>query len=167
MSGLDCVFDDGQVRLYCGDCREVLPLVASGDCVVTDPPYGDTSLSWDRPVADWLRLVEAPQAWCFASLRFMLTHYAEFAGWTYGQEIVWEKHNGSSFHADRFKRVHELAVHFYRGVWGDLYHETPTTNDATARTLRRKERPAHHMGARGPSDYASEDGGPKLMRSVQ
>lgn len=159
-------FDDGQITLYCGDCREILPKIGPVDVVVTDPPYGDTSLDWDSPVRGWLGLVDAPQVWCFGSMRFWLEHGQEFASWTYGQEIVWEKHNGSSFHADRFKRVHELAVHFYRGVWGDLYHETPTTNDATERTLRRKQRPPHtgHIGA---STYASEDGGPRLMRSVQ
>jgi len=29
----------GRVKLYCGDCREILPRI-SGDIVVTDPPYG-------------------------------------------------------------------------------------------------------------------------------
>lgn len=28
------------VRLYCGDCREVLPTLECVDAVVTDPPYG-------------------------------------------------------------------------------------------------------------------------------
>lgn len=32
--------DDGQVRLICGDCREVLPTLGKVDAVVTDPPYG-------------------------------------------------------------------------------------------------------------------------------
>jgi site-specific DNA-methyltransferase (adenine-specific) len=38
--------------------------------------------------------------------------------------------------------------------------------DATPRTVRRKQRPPHtgHIEA---SSYTSEDGGPKLMRSVQ
>lgn len=39
------------------------------------------------------------------------------------------------------------------------------TNDATARTVRRKARPPH-WGDIGPSSYASDDGGPKLMGSV-
>ena len=157
-------YDDGQITLYCGDCRPML-LDVVADVVVTDPPYGDTSLDWDQRVSDWVHLLRAPQLWCFGSMRFWLEQSAHFAGWTYGQEIVWEKHNGSSFHADRFKRVHELALHFYRGPWATLHHLTPTTNDATARTVRRKQRPPH-TGHIERSAYASEDGGPRLMRSV-
>ena len=49
-------------------------------------------------------------------MRFFMTTAERFAenGWKYAQDIVWEKHNGSGFHADRFKRVHEHAVQFYR-----------------------------------------------------
>lgn len=165
-ASVSTAFDDGQITLYCGDCREILPELGAVDAVVTDPPYGDTSLDWDEPVRGWLGLVEAPQAWCFGSMRFWLEHGSEFAGWTYGQEIVWEKHNGSGFHADRFKRVHELAVHWYRGEWRRLRHEPPLTFDATARTIRRKNRPPH-MGHIEQGAYTSEDGGPRLMRSVQ
>ena len=160
------IFDDGQVALYCGDCRDILPELGSVDVVVADPPYGDTSLDWDEPVKGWLELLDAPQLWCFGSMRFWLEHGHEFReGWKYGQEIVWEKHNGSSFHADRFKRVHELVVHWYRGDWRSIWHEPPLTFDATPRTVRRKRRPPHtgHIEA---SSYTSEDGGPKLMRSV-
>src|SRR5690606_2945218 len=34
--------DDGSVRLYCGDCLDILPQLPKGcvDAVVTDPPYG-------------------------------------------------------------------------------------------------------------------------------
>jgi site-specific DNA-methyltransferase (adenine-specific) len=159
------IFDDGHVVLYQGNCREILPGLGPVDVVVTDPPYGDTSLSWDEPVRGWLDLVDAPQLWCFASLRFLLEHGGEFEGWTYGQEVVWEKHNGSGFHADRFKRVHELAVHFYRGRWASLRHQPPLTFDATPRTVRRKRR-TPHTGHIEASSYMSEDGGPKLMRSV-
>ena len=37
----DVVLDNGNVRLYCGDCLEVLPTLEAGsvDAVVTDPPY--------------------------------------------------------------------------------------------------------------------------------
>lgn len=160
-------FEEDGITIYHGDCRDVLPELTGGaDAVVTDPPYGDTSLDWDQPVKGWLDLIDTRQVWCFGSLRFWLEHGADFRDdWTYAQEIVWEKHNGSGFHADRFKRVHELAVHWYRGPWGTLYTSVPVTLDPTPRAMRRKRRPPH-TGNIEASSYRSEDGGPKLMRSV-
>jgi site-specific DNA-methyltransferase (adenine-specific) len=164
---IEPIYDEDGITLYVGDCRDILPSVGPVDVVVTDPPYGDTSLAWDKPVRGWLELVDAPQLWCFASLRFLLEHGQEFTGWTYAQEIVWEKHNGSGFAADRFKRVHEFAVHYRkRGLaWAAMHHCVPVTMDATQRTMRRKRRPPH-MGHIEASSYTSEDGGPRLMRSV-
>ena len=87
------------------------------------------------------------------------------AGWSFSQDLVWEKHNGSSSAADRFRRVHEQAVLFYRGQWADVYHVPQFTDDATKRTVRRKQKPAH-WGAIAGAHYTSEDGGPRLQRSV-
>jgi site-specific DNA-methyltransferase (adenine-specific) len=148
--------------LYLADCRELLPALEA-DVVVTDPPYGVTSLAWDKTVDGWQEQIRSRQLWCFGSMRFFLG--ASFPGWTYAQDIVWEKHNGSGIHADRFKRVHEHALHFYRGEWSSLYLQPQFTLDATARTVRRKTKPPH-WGGIGDSSYASEDGGPRLMRSV-
>jgi site-specific DNA-methyltransferase (adenine-specific) len=61
--------------------------------------------------------------------------------------------------------VHEVVAQFYRGSWSDIFKFPVTTPDATKRALRRKKRPAH-MGHIEASAYASEDGGPRLMRSV-
>lgn len=163
-------WSDGTCSLFLGDCREVLPALGlEADCVIADPPYEETSLEWDKWPAGWLEAL-APVArsmWCFGSLRMFLDRGGEFrgAGWKLSQDIVWEKHNGSGFHADRFKRVHELAAHWYRGRWEDVRHEVPVTADATARTVRRKQRPPH-MGEIGSGAFASEDGGPRLTRSV-
>lgn len=114
-------YDEGGITIYHGDCRDVLPALGSVDAVLTDPPYGDTSLAWDVPVTDWTGLLDT----------------ANF----------------------------ELVAQHYRGAWADLYHEPPLTMDATARTVRRKRGPPHtgHIEA---SVYRSEDGGPRLMRSV-
>lgn len=171
-------FDDGTVRLLHDDCMRpdhdaedyLLGTLGPVDAIVTDPPYGDTSLEWDRAAPPaWIEVAAqiTDTLWCFGSMRFHMAHAAHFAagGWKYGQEVVWEKHNGSGFHADRFKRVHELAVHYYRGAWADQHREVPTTADATARTVRRKARPAH-TGHIEKSSYVSHDGGPRLMRSV-
>lgn len=45
--------DDGSVRLYCGDCREIMPTMEAGsiDAVVTDPPYGDKTHRGQRSLA--------------------------------------------------------------------------------------------------------------------
>lgn len=165
------LYEDDWVTLIHGDYREQSIGVLGGqvvDAIVTDPPYGETSLPWDRWQTGWLadaaRISNA--LWCWGSFRMFYDHAAEFAAdWQLSQEIVWEKHNGSGFHADRFKRVHEIASFWYRGPWENIHHEAPTTPDATPRTVRRKTRPTHtgHIEA---SSYRSEDGGPRLMRSV-
>jgi site-specific DNA-methyltransferase (adenine-specific) len=160
-------YADASVTLYHGDCRAIMPLLPECDAVITDPNYGETSLDWDRWVDLWpaLALAKTRQLWCFGSTRMFWDRRADFFGWKLAQDIVWEKHNGSGSAADRFRRVHEMALHFYQGEWGTLYHEPVTTPDATKRTVRRKNRPPH-WGDIGAQAYASEDGGPRLMRSV-
>jgi site-specific DNA-methyltransferase (adenine-specific) len=164
---------DGRVSLYVGDMRAVLPaLGVTADCILADPPYGETSLPWDRWPDGWLDVAAqvSHSMWCFGTLRMYLQRRDEFraAKWKLSQDIIWEKHNGSGgsgIARDRFYRVREQPAHWYRGDWGLLYHETPVTNDATARSLTRRQQPAH-TGKTGPSAYVSEDGGPRLMRSV-
>ncbi len=162
------------VDIRVGDCREVMVGWPEGfaDACITDPPYGDTSLDWDKQVSGWLPLVARalkPSAsiWVFGSLRFLAPLFAEMhaLGFKYSQDIVWEKQNGTGFHADRFRRVHEHAVMFYRGNWSDVYHQTQYTLDATKRVVRTKKRPAH-TGHIDKTPYVSHDGGPRMVRSV-
>ncbi len=160
-------YEHAGITIYLGDCREMVVGLGVADCIVTDPPYGQTSLRWDIWPKDWMQNVSANSMWVFGTMRMFMDHAFEFAnaGFKMSQDIVWEKQNGSSFHADRFRRVHESAVHFYRGSWDEI-HKTPiTTLDATARVTRRKTRP-NHMGKIAESAYVSHDGGPRLMRSV-
>lgn len=163
--------EDGRVRLFLGRFEDVLPHLATErfDLAVVDAPYGETSLEWDRWPDGWPTALAAVtrSMWCFGSMRMFLDRRDEFtaAGWKLSQDLVWEKHNGSGFHADRFKRVHEHVAHWYRGDWESLRHETPTTPDATARVVRTKRRP-DHMGQIDKAPYVSQDGGPRLMRSV-
>lgn len=156
------------MTLFLGDCREVLSSIEKVAVIVTDPPYGETNLGWDRWQDGWAQSVAplASQLWCFGSMRMFLDRRDDFAPWRYAQEIVWEKHNGSSFHADRFRRVHEFATHWYQGEWESLTRNVQTTPDATARTVRKKARPPQWHGATGDTVYVSEDGGPRMMRSV-
>lgn len=167
-------FQQGGISVYCGDAREIvssLGLEAEAVSIVADPPYGETSLEWDRWPVGWPKAISAAvparalSLWCFGSMRMFLDRSDEFATWSFAQDVVWEKHNGSGFHADRFKRVHEHATQWYRGAWSDIYVNPQFTNDATARQVRRKGRP-QHLGQIESSAYESEDGGPRMQGSV-
>ena len=177
-------YQDEAVTIYHGDMRELLDTACrcqgndacggfrcglSGtapDLIIADPPYGVTSLTWDRWLTGWPAYIPGSSMWVFGTLRMFMDRAAEFHAWRMSQDIVWEKHTGSGVTVGRFNRVHEQAVHFYRGRWDNVYKSVPTTPDAVARTARRKALPPHHQGARGASVYVSLDGGPRLMRSV-
>ncbi len=139
-------------------------------CCVTDPPYGETSLDWDRAPVGWLSEVRRVlrrdgSIWVFGSLK---SHIAtNWTGWNIAQDVVWEKHNGSNAANDRLRRVHEIAVHAYKSdvKWSDVYNRPLFTNDARSKVVRRKQRPPQ-WGEIAGSTYRSEDGGPRLMRSV-
>lgn len=165
-------YQDEQIMIYHGDARDILPTLQA-DVIIADPPYGQTSLEWDVWPDGWPECARASlthqgSMWCFGSLRMFMEHTGDFFAWSIAQDIVWEKQNGSNFHNDRFRRVHESIAQFYptSTSWADVYHSPVFTLDATARTVRRKGRPPH-MGEIGDGDYVSYDGGPRLMRSVQ
>lgn len=158
---IDCV---SGMRLFLAD--------HSVDAAIVDPEYGDTSLEWDVKDDAWINQVARVlklngSLWVFGSLRYMAHVFPilQRLGFRYSQDVVWEKQNGTGFHNDRFRRVHEHVALFYRGKWADVYHETQFTNDATARAVRRKTRPTH-TGYIESSAYTSIDGGPRMMRSV-
>lgn len=170
-------YEDDTTRLYLGDMRELLPaLDIAPDLVVADPPYGETSLAWDRWPDGWPAVVAgfASSMWCFGSMRMFLDRRDEFTrmrdrgrfapGWKLSQDVVWEKPNGSGFAADRFRRVHEFATHWYRGRWSDIYHDVPRVAVAhrTKPNAGRGQPP--HTGKIGSATWT--DNGTRLMRSI-
>jgi site-specific DNA-methyltransferase (adenine-specific) len=162
-------YRDDLVALYCGDFRELLPaLIAEHDVpdlTVADPPYGETSLAWDRWPTGWPALIPGRSMWCFGSLRMLMDRAAEFDGWQFSHDVVWEKHNGTGFARDRFRRVHEFVTHWYRGRWAGVYHETPRVPRAHGldKSVTRRAQPSH-TGRVGASAYV--DDGLRLARSV-
>ncbi|MGW7087606.1 DNA-methyltransferase [Streptomyces sp. NPDC054871] len=164
----DPYYSDDDVQLYLGDMREILPaLGVQADLVVADPPYAETSLAWDRWPDGWptLAATVASSMWCFGSMRMFLDRSQEFDAWKLSQDVIWEKQDGSSFATDRFRRVHESALHWYRGKWSDQHRDAPRIGIAGPdKTVRRVPVTKGHHGERGVSTYT--DNGTRLVRSV-
>ena len=162
-------YQDEYVTLYLADYREALGEIGRVDAVITDPPYGETSLEWDRWPKDWLYdVAELSNAlWCFGSMRMFFEHLEQFryAAWSFSHEIVWQKQNGTGFATDKFRRVHELATFWYQGRWSDLRHEVPRipASHGLGRRIRRRG-PTPHAGVIGPGAY--NDDGLRLTPSV-
>ena len=169
-------YADDAVTLFHGDCREIAANMTFGsngrpelyaDCIVTDPPYGETSLTWDTWPESWPTILRplSRSMWVFGSMRMFFDRWDEFTGWKLSQDIVWEKHNGSGFAVDRFKRVHEHALHWYQGPWSEIHHETPREYVGGKRTtVRRAARGKELHGERGASLDVRD--GTTLVRSV-
>lgn len=169
-------YQDEQATIFQGDALEFMETLADCgatvwkvDCIVTDPPYGETALQWDKRVSGWMAAAAriTNNLWCFGSFRMFMemTLDGETGPWKLAQEVIWEKHNGSSMHADRFKRVHEIAAQFYQGEWSEIHKAPVMTNDATERRIHRKQKTAHWSKI-GSKTFEAQEGGPKLMRSV-
>lgn len=165
-------YDRDGITIYCGDCRNLVAELAAHEIagIVTDPPYGETSLAWDARAGGWqsalAELVPSGSLWCFGSMRYFLETFADFKPWAFAQDVVWEKHNGSSLHADRFRRVHEHALHFYQGRWDELYKDPQLEWQSRSRVVRKQSRPAQWSGATGETTFVQAAGLTKLMRSV-
>lgn len=159
-------YQDEHVTLHLGDWRELIASDFVADLIVTDPPYGETSLVWDRWPDGWPALAarHSRSMWCFGSMRMFLNRRDDFADWKLSQDIVWEKHNGSGFATDRFKRVHEFATHWYRGDWSTIHHETPRVPGGSGNKTVRTRGLTPHTGAIGNVGY--QDDGLRLTRSV-
>lgn len=166
-------YADETVTLYLGDCREVLPdLDVQADACVTDPPYGETAVSWDRWPDGWVAAVGAhlpasTSLWCFGTARMFLDRRDDFAGWRFAQEALWAKRNGTGPGSrDRLTKVHEWAYHWYRGRWGDLHHEWPREPSTTPNKgyVRKQVRQAEHQ--RPGRESAWRDDGTRQPRSV-
>lgn len=160
-------------KVVVGDCRAVMDGAGPFDLLIADPPYGDTSLDWDEKVRGWeitarKMLKPSGSMWVFGSMRFVLDQAIEMraAGLKYAQDLVWEKHNGSGMAADRFRRVHEHIVQFYRSdaKWSEVYNDVPRLA-GTAKPPPRRKRPTH-FGRADQAAIPSLSPKPRLMRSV-
>jgi site-specific DNA-methyltransferase (adenine-specific) len=161
-------YQSGGITLYHGDLRAIVSELPAVDVVVADPPYEETNCAWDIWPAGWPQVLlgKTRVLWVFGSLKLFMRFAPEFAGWTFSQDIVWEKHNGSALHNDRFRRVHELAALFYTGDWGSIYKRPlrETSLDERRARLIRSRKPAHFGQVSVGTAYAYD--GTRLRRSV-
>ncbi|HEY2763379.1 MAG TPA: site-specific DNA-methyltransferase [Pseudonocardiaceae bacterium] len=169
-------YSDEYVTLYHGDCRAVLPVLttdgARPDAAVVDPPYGETSATWDRWPDGWVDAVGAAlpasaTLWCFGSARMFWDRRDDFAAWKFAQEQLWVKTKGSGpASRDRLAKVHEWAYQFYRGNWGALHHEWERVpHDGPNNGVKSKSLgTSHHTG--GARERAWTDDGTRHPRSV-
>jgi site-specific DNA-methyltransferase (adenine-specific) len=162
-------YEDDSVALFHGDMRELVPLFPRVAAVIADPPYEETELKWDHWPKGWpaMMLGKSPQLWVFGSLRMFLEQRDEFSGWKLAQDIVWEKHNSASMQNDRFRRVHEQAVHFYQGEWSLLGLKSlkvEVEEETRHKSARRRVKPEHMGQINAAPVY--EYRGVRNMRSV-
>jgi site-specific DNA-methyltransferase (adenine-specific) len=93
-------------------------------------------------------------------------HLPDFADWKLAQDIVWEKQAGSGFAVDRFKRIHEHVLHFYRGEWSRVHHEAVRVTGSFGHQgggVNDRVGPTH-TGKIGTGSWS--DDGTRLQRSV-
>jgi len=161
-------YEDDAVTLYLGDMRETLPALGlQADLIVADPPYAVTKLPWDHWPHGWPEVAAtvASSMWCFGSTRMFLDYRDEFAAWTLSQDVIWEKPEGVGFTNDRFRRVHEVALHWYQGPWKQQHKATP--RDGIPTPARRGRGSSVAKGIYdGMPGVPYVDDGTRLMRSV-
>lgn len=79
-------YDHAGIQIFHGDCREVMRqcLRCAVDVVIADPPYGDTSLDWDKYVSGWAQVVRKVldlqgSMWVFGSSKRLSQEVLPFA----------------------------------------------------------------------------------------
>lgn len=117
----------GSATLYLGDCREIMPSLASEsiDLVLADLPYGTTENKWDTVFdlealwAEYLRLTKPISAVVLTAsqpftAQLVVSHMRLFK-----HEWIWLKNAGSNF-ANTVRepmKEHESVLVFSKGKW--------------------------------------------------
>jgi DNA modification methylase len=158
------------VRLFCGDCLDVLPTLPAGsvDLVLCDPPYGQTQNPWDSEI-DLDRLW--PELWRVCRGAVVLTAIQPFATTLIGSQMrhfrhewVWEK-NKASGHLNAKKmpmRAHELVLVF--GKRPPIYRPQMTQGHEPGHYAKRT-RFTPNYGAQRSTEYGGATS--RYPRSVQ
>lgn len=148
-------FSSREITLYNAKYEEILPLLKPGtiDLLLTDPPFANTNLAWDKQL-DWtfywteahrLSKPKAPMIH-FASGKFVnqlintnLKHFR--------YELIWEKRRAAGFLSanQRPLRAHENILFFSQLYKGSTYNPQKVEGKTHTNTGKSK-RPKHYAG---------------------
>jgi DNA modification methylase len=163
MRNPDWQSDDGAIRLYCGDCLEILPTLAdaSVNSIVTDPPYGTTQAAWDSglPPRLWWdhcwRVSQKDSAIamtaCGMALADLMVQQRKYYRW----KVVWDrvgKVTGSLDANRRPMRRHEDLLVFGR----TLPRYTPTVHYGPMTYVTSGNWDKTHSELYGPQGFAKK-----------
>jgi len=93
------------ITLYCADFKAVLPVLDNGSIssLITDPPYGNTQIVWDRTI-DWRFFWSQAGRVCTETSPMVLFACGKFVNQLinsnptkYRYELIWEKSNVVGF----------------------------------------------------------------------
>jgi len=165
-------YEDEFVRLYLGDCREILPSLGPVDAVVTSPPYGEQRADQYGGVPEgeypaftvgWMDAVPlAPDGSVIVNIRshvrkgFVVDYVLRTrvalsdAGWGECEELIWVKDGGGTGpfgSKHRPRRAWESLLWFSRT--GSPWVDVKANGTPTKRTLVRG-----YQG-KGAGDYIS------------
>lgn len=145
--------------MHNADWRDVLPTLDSGsvDLLLTDPPYGTTSIPWDTKV-DWPRFWEEVKRVCKMNAVMVIFAAGKFVNELvnsnpkdYRYELIWEKDQAVG-HLDANRRP--LRAHEQMLIFTRLGFRNSTYNPQKV-----KGRPHKIGGKRKPVHYGSQRGG--------
>lgn len=115
MNHTEPFYTDQHCKIYCGDCRVIVPLLDNFDLLLTDPPYGigeargknksrsKLAISRDYGVAAWDDA--PPEDWLLGLIRSKAEHQIIWGGNYFNLPpsscwLVWDKDNGENDFAD-------------------------------------------------------------------
>lgn len=117
----------GDATLYLGDCREIMPALASAsiDAVLADLPYGTTSNKWDSVIEipflwrEYRRLTAEVSAVVLTASQPFTAQLVTSGLDLFKHEWIWIKNAGSNF-ANTVRepmKEHESVLVFAKGKW--------------------------------------------------
>lgn len=125
-------YQKGDVTLYCSTYQKILPELDSRsiDALITDPPYGNTQLIWDRTI-DWKFFWTQTERICKLTAPMVIFSCGKFTNQLinsntshYRYELIWEKPNVVGFLDANFRplRNHENILIFARELRKTIYN---------------------------------------------